>query len=102
MESFCTAAKKAWLYLRRVKEGVKFTEIRNYQEKQFPRRTNIHSGKLQCIGDSSFKVRADCTLLEQLDKPENWSKGVLLKKCKVFRKSKFKDSICKYKCTEYF
>lgn len=85
--SFAGAARRAWLYVGRVNAQVKEEDVKKYLEQRFvgksfkvemlPRRDSANS--------ISFKVAADMDMLDDLNKPETWPRGVLVKRFRFFR-----------------
>lgn len=86
-DTFAAATRRAWLYVGRVKKGTSASQISKYLEEKFENHTfiveplNVHKDALS----TSFKIGADLTLLDELNKPTTWPKGVAIKKFMFFR-----------------
>ncbi|KAL3283676.1 hypothetical protein HHI36_006814 [Cryptolaemus montrouzieri] len=76
------AAGRAWLHVGGAGKNVKGeTFLRNLERKFLGKKRHDNSDSV------SFKVGADITLLEDLNKPESWPNGVNIRRFQFFRKN---------------
>ncbi|KAK9878605.1 hypothetical protein WA026_022866, partial [Henosepilachna vigintioctopunctata] len=81
-QSFAGAVRRAWLHVGRVSLGTDAKSIENYLKGKFPSnsflveplpvRENAHS--------LSFKVSSELSILDDLNKPELWPRGVTIRR----------------------
>ncbi|CAH0546855.1 unnamed protein product [Brassicogethes aeneus] len=81
-QSFSLALKRAWLYIGKIVLGTKVKQIEEHLKNTFPEE-NFILEELSCHKESSsmsFKLGADIKLLEQLNNPQLWPEGVIVKR----------------------
>ena len=85
--SFAAAAKQAWLHVGKVQLGTEANKIKSYLESKF----HNHTFRVEPLPVNenattmSFKVGADYSLLDKLNNPSIWPKGVAVKRFSFFR-----------------
>lgn len=80
--SFTSAERKAWLYVGRVDLKATECNIKNFLTRKFPNRefrVEMLPKRENAIS-IAFKVAADFSLMEELQKPEMWPQGVLVRR----------------------
>lgn len=84
---FTSAEKKAWLYVGRVSLKATEDNIKNFLVQKFPNRefTVNMLPKREDAGSIAFKVSTDISLINELQKPEIWPQGVLVRRYQFFR-----------------
>ncbi|KAL3269668.1 hypothetical protein HHI36_008729 [Cryptolaemus montrouzieri] len=87
--AFAAATRKAWLYVGRVGTDVKEENIVRYLKNKFPNNTFEVEMLPERENSNSvaFKVGADMSLSEELNKTESWPNGVLVERFCFFRKN---------------
>ena len=90
VNSFSAAAKRAWIYVGRTRADTTPQQVNNYLTNKYDGYEFIVEAlpKREDASSISFKVGPDITLLNDLYKPENWPKDVLIKKFEFFRHKK--------------
>lgn len=85
--SFASAVRRAWLYVGRVNPQVTKEDVNRYLEQKFAGRSFIVEmlPKRDSANSIAFKVAADMEILDDLNKPETWPKGVQVKRFRFFR-----------------
>lgn len=84
--SFTSATRRAWLHVSRAGNHVKEEDIVDHLTKKFPR-SEFHvqmQPKREDASSVSFKVGADFSLLDELNKPETWPEGIDVKRFRFF------------------
>lgn len=87
--SFAAVTKRAWLHIGRVRPGVTCEHIRNHLCLKFPGEDFLID-KIKDVNENSssvsFRIGADFGLLDDLNKPETWPVGVVVKRFRFFRR----------------
>lgn len=87
LESTLSAvSKKAWFYVGRLNVNTSEDDVKNYLKSKI-NNEEFHSTKISTQGASaSFKIGASFHLREQLEDPEFWPEGVMIRQFIFFRK----------------
>lgn len=87
LSGFSGALSRAWLYVGRVTKGTTEHQVGQYLKKILPGREFVVEALP--VNDNansvSFKVGPDISLLDELNKPENWPKDVVVRRYNFFR-----------------
>lgn len=85
---FSAVTKRAWLHISRMKPEVDCEHIRRHLCQKFPGEEFIID-RIQGIEKASsiaFRVGADFKLLDDLNRPETWPIGVIVKRFRFLRR----------------
>lgn len=87
--SFASAARKAWLYVGRADKNTTPEQIKKHLKDNFPSQDFIvESLPVRDNANSiAFKVGADISLIDDLNTPDLWPKGIIVKRYRFFRRS---------------
>lgn len=85
--TFSAALRRAWLHVGRVNQDAKPEDIRGYLQRRFPGHDFVIEPlpRREDAASVSFKVGADLSLLDELNKAEIWPEGVTVRRFKFFR-----------------
>lgn len=85
--SFSSAVRRAWLSVARADKDTTSQQVLDHLRGNFPGHTFVVE-PLPVREDAksiAFKVGADITLLDKLNRPELWPKGIIVKRYRFFR-----------------
>ncbi|KAK9877694.1 hypothetical protein WA026_019375 [Henosepilachna vigintioctopunctata] len=87
--SFASAVRRAWLHVGKVSLGTEPKTIEKYLREIFPGNTFTVEPlpRREEASSMSFKVGAELEILEELNKPNIWPKGVSVRRFRFFRQS---------------
>lgn len=86
--AFSSAVRKAWLYVGRAERDTTCRQVLDHLQKSFPGQ-QFEIDPLPVRDDAksiAFKLGADIGLIDQLNKPDVWPNGILVKRYRFFRK----------------
>lgn len=85
--SFAGAARKAWLYVGRAGVDTTTDQIARHLKKNFPSQEFVIDSlpTRENANSIAFRVGADMSLIDDLNKPNLWPKGIVVKRYRFFR-----------------